>query len=204
MTLACAIVATGPHAAGAQLIDRVLAVVAGTPITLTDVTAAVRLGLVPAPRAGDSVERAALDALIDRHLQLVEVNRYLPPEPAEPEIAERLAAVRARFASDEAFDAALKETGLDVAQLRVRIRDNIRIETYIRQRFGTAFEPTEEDLLRYYRTRPGDFTRDGALRPFAEVRDEVRRRMLDERATSLMRDWLAGLRQRVDVTILPK
>ncbi|HWF86224.1 MAG TPA: hypothetical protein VG222_15300, partial [Vicinamibacterales bacterium] len=36
-----------------EVIDRVLAVVAGEIITLTDVTAARDLGLVPAPSAGD-------------------------------------------------------------------------------------------------------------------------------------------------------
>jgi hypothetical protein len=188
---------------GAQMIDRVLAVVAGNPITLSDVAAAVRLGLVPSD-SGPNADDRALDALIDRQLQLIEVNRYLPPEPTEAEIAARLSAVRARFSSDAEFEAALKETGVDRTQLGARIRDLLRIDTYVQQRFGTTYQPSEDDVLRYYRTHPSEFTRDGALRPFADVRDQARRGLLEERTSTLKRDWLAGLRQRADVTILPK
>jgi hypothetical protein len=199
-----AVIFASALAGGAQIIDRVLAVVAGTPITLSDVTAALRLGLVPTPPSGDHVERAALDALIDRQLQLIEVNRYVPTEPTEAEIAARLATIRSRFASDAAFETALKETGVDSPQLKARIRDTLRIESYVQQRFGSAFQPSEDDVLRYYRTHPGEFTRDGTLRPFADVREDARRRLLEERTTTLMKDWLSGLRQRVDVTVLPK
>ncbi|HEY7502262.1 MAG TPA: hypothetical protein VH740_27325 [Vicinamibacterales bacterium] len=204
IALALSAMAAGTGIVRAQLIDRVLAVVAGAPITLSDVTAAVRLGLVATPPGAVTTERAALDALIDRQLQLIEVNRYLPPEPSDADIAQRLSAVQSTFASDAAFETALKETGMDRTQLRARIRDTLRIESYVQQRFGGTFQPSEDDVLRYYRTHPGEFTRDGALRPFADVRDDARRRLLEERTTSLKRDWLAGLRQRVDITILPK
>jgi parvulin-like peptidyl-prolyl isomerase len=188
--------------AGAQIIDRILAVVSGTPITLSDVTAALRFGLVPTSSSGGNVEQGALDALIDRNLQLVEVNRYLPPEPSDAEIASRMAAIQSRFPSEAAFDAALNETGVDRTLLTARIRDTIRIETYVQQRFGSAFQASDEDVLRYYRTHPSEFTRGGALRPFADVRDEARQKLLDERATTLMRDWMAGLRRRAEISVL--
>ena len=57
-----------------EVIDRVLAVVGGEMISLTDVTAARDLGLVPAPAAGDPI-RAILSQLIDRELILAEVDR---------------------------------------------------------------------------------------------------------------------------------
>jgi hypothetical protein len=185
----------------AQLIDRVLAVVAGEPITLSDVMGALRFGLVPQAPAKEDPTKAALNALIDRQLQLIEVNRYLPPEPTEAAMQERLAQIRAGFTDEAAFEAALKETGLTVGQLRARVRDNLRIESYLQQRFGGGFQPGEEELLRFYRAN--DFSRGGVVRPYAEVRDEVRRRLIEGRTESLVRDWIAGLRRRVDVTILP-
>jgi parvulin-like peptidyl-prolyl isomerase len=186
----------------AQLIDRVLAVVAGEPITLSDVLGALRFGLVPQAPSKEGPTQAALNALVDRQLQLIEVNRYLPPEPTEAAMQERLGQIRARFTDEAAFEAALKETGLTVAQLRARVRDNLRIESYLLQRFGGGYQPSEEELLRFYRAN--DFSRGGAVRPYAEVRDEVRRRLIEARTESLVRDWIAGLRRRVDVTILPK
>ena len=188
----------------AQLLDRILAVVAGEPITLSDVTAATRFGLVKEPGTAADRQQAALEALIDRHLQLIEVNRYLPPEPAAAEIDARVAQVRGRFASEAAFEAALQESGVSPAQLRARIRDTLRIEGYLHQRFGASYQPSDGEILRYYRAHEADFTKNGLLQPYEAVREDVRRRVSEERTDSLVRDWIAGLRRRGDVTILPK
>jgi hypothetical protein len=192
-------------ALGAQMIDRVLAVIGGEPITLSDVTAALRFDLVPAAGASDANKvDAALDALIDRHLQLIEVNRYLPPEPPAAEIDARLDRIRERFPSQEAFDRALTESGISLAQLRARVRDVLRIDIYLRQRFGASYQPSEDEIARYYRAHPSAFMRDGAQRTYEDAREDARKGLLDERAETLVRDWIAGLRRRADVTILPK
>jgi hypothetical protein len=186
-----------------QLIDRVLVVVATEPITLSDVTAALRLGLVTVP-AGEDRQEAALNALIDRQLELTEVNRYVPPEPPAAEIDRALASTRARFESAAAFERALVETGLTAERLRSIVRDDLRIQSYIRQRFGTSYEPPEEDVIRYYRAHEKDFTSNGVLSPYADVRQEARRRLIAERKDTLVRNWVADLRRRADVTLLPK
>lgn len=191
-------------ASGAQIIDRVLAVAAGAPITLSDVTAAIRFGFVPDAAPGEARVNAALDALIEQQLQLVEVNRYAPPEPSEAEIEARLAEVRARFASQAAMDDAMKETGVTTVQLRARVRDNVRLETYLQQRFGGSYQPGDEEVARYYRSHESEFERDGVLRPYEEMRDEARKRLIEARSATLVREWTAGLRRRADVTILPK
>jgi hypothetical protein len=188
-------------APGAQIIDRVLAVVGGAPITLSDVTAAARLGLVP---SGEPADDVALNALIERQLQLIEVNRYQPPEPTEPEIDARLAELRTRLQTEAALDAALEETGVTPSELRAHIRNTLRIESYLQQRFGAGYTPSEEEILRYYRVNSGEFVRAGAVRPYAEVRDDARRRLAQTRSEQLVRDWIAGLRRRADVTILPR
>src|SRR5688572_6349836 len=80
----------------AELIDRVLAVVEGQLITLSDVRAVTLLGLEPVSPGPDQI-RGALDKLIDRQLMLVEVDRYGPPEPALSTIEAGVQAVRGRF-----------------------------------------------------------------------------------------------------------
>ncbi len=189
---------------GAQIIDRVLAVVAGAPITLSDVNAVMRLGLVPEAAGKADGVQAALNALIERQLQLIEVNRYAPPEPSAADIDARIAQIRSRFDSQTAFDSAMKDLGVTPAQLRARVRDDLRIESYLRQRFGASYQPGEEEVARYYRAHESDFVRNGVLRPYDEVRDEARKRLVDERTASLVSDWVAGLRRRADVTVLPK
>jgi hypothetical protein len=184
-----------------QTIDRILAVVAGRPILLSDVTAALRLRLVDASGAEDPV-RAGLDGLIDRQLQLAEVDRYLPPEPPPGEVDAAVAAVRGRFAGPSDFEAALGESGVTPEQLRERLRDDLRIDAYLEGRFGATLQPSDEQVLAYYRAHDADFRRDGLLQPFAEVRSEARARLLDEQRASVEREWLAGLRRRADVSDL--
>jgi len=121
----------------AEIIDRVLAVVAGQIITLSDVTAARELGLQSAAGAADPV-RAVLTSLIDRELELAEVERYAPPEPSAEQVDRAVDVIRARFPSAQAFEDALKRSGLDDRHLRETLRQDLRIRAYEDQRFAAA------------------------------------------------------------------
>jgi hypothetical protein len=205
LTLACALMvvlplgSVRPHA---DVIDRILAVVGGEPITQSDALAALRFGLIDVPPDAPDPLRVAIDRLIDRRLQLAEVNRYLPPGPTPALMEERLAAIKKRFDSEAAFEAALAEAGLTLEQLTARVRESLRIDSYRNQRFAVAFQPTDDELIKYYREHETDFTVQGTLRPFAAVRDEVRRRVIAERTDALIRGWTEGLRRRTEVSIL--
>jgi len=133
--LAAALLATG--IARAETIDRVLAVVAGQLITLSDVTAARDLGLQSADGAADPV-RAILTKLIDRELVLAEVDRYAPPEPTAAAVDGELQRVRARFASQAEVDAALARSGIDEKNLRETLRQDLRTRAYLDQRFTAS------------------------------------------------------------------
>ena len=123
--------------ARAETIDRVLAVVAGQLITLTDVTAALDLHLQIADAAADPV-RAVLTKLIDRELILAEVDRYAPPEPTSDAVDREVQRVRARFTSQDALDAALARSGIDDKHLRETLRQDLRMRAYLDQRFTAA------------------------------------------------------------------
>jgi hypothetical protein len=196
------ILAAAGSIARADVIDRILAVVDNSLVTQSDVVAAMRLGLeVPPAGAADPIA-AVVDRLIDRTLTLGEVDRYAPPEPSAAEITLRIEKIRQAFPSPSAFQAVLNETGLDETQLRRRVRDNLRIAGYLQQRFGSPVQPSEDQILDFYRSHPGEFSRNGVLRPFDEAHDEVRAVLLDERRSAVIRDWLTGLRRRANVTVL--
>lgn len=118
-----------------EVIDRVFAVVAGDLIMQSDVRAARELGLVTPGNAADP-DRAVLAQLIDRALILDEVERYAPPEPSVDALDRAFAEVRGRFSSAEAFTAAMDRAGFDEKQLRAILRQNLRIKTYLDQRFS--------------------------------------------------------------------
>lgn len=184
-----------------EIIDRVLAVVDNSVITQSDVVAAMRLGLEKAPGAADPIA-AVLDSLIERRLTLTEVDRYAPPEPSDADVNLRLEQVRLSFPSADAFRAVLAQTGLDEAQLRRHVRDDLRIDAYLQQRFGSAVQPSEEQTLDYYRAHPDQFSRAGTLRPYDDAHDDARRALVAERRRALIRDWVAGLRRRADISVL--
>jgi hypothetical protein len=112
-------------------------VVAGQLITLTDVTAAIDLGLQSPDGAADPV-RAVLNKLIDRELVLAEVDRYAPPEPSAAAVDLAIERVRQRFSTPAAFGAALARSGIDEPHLRETLRQDLRMRAYLDQRFSAA------------------------------------------------------------------
>lgn len=134
IVLTCLATTTG---ARAEVLDRVLAVVAGRLIMLSDVTAARDLRLVPIEAAADPV-RDVLMKLIDRELVLVEVDRYAPPEPTADAVDREMQRIRTRFASQAELDAALARSGLDIQDLRETLRRDLRMRAYLDQRFAGA------------------------------------------------------------------
>ena len=121
----------------AETLDRVLAVVGGQVILLSDVTAARELGLQDADGTGDPI-RVVLNKLVDRALVLAEVDRYAPPEPDGRAIDRGVASVRERFPSPQAFATTLERSGIDENHVREIVRQDLRVVAYLNQRFATA------------------------------------------------------------------
>jgi hypothetical protein len=193
------VIATLLLAGSPEIIDRILAVVESQPITLSDVRGVTRLGLETPEPAVDPI-RSVLDALIDRQLMLVEVDRYAPPEPSPAAIEARLNQIRARLPDALAFETTLHQIGMTVEHLRRYIRDSLRIESYIQQRFTAAIQPSDDEIAAYYRLNAE--TRDGKLAPYADVRSDARARLIEQRRAVLVREWLAGLRRRAEIVDL--
>ena len=123
-----------------ELIERTLAIVGGQAITLSDVRAALALGLVDNETPTDPIGPAT-QRLIERALILREVQRYAPSEPSDAAIDARIATMTSRFATAEALRAAIVSVGFSDAQLRAWARDDLRIASYLDQRFTAAGSP---------------------------------------------------------------
>jgi hypothetical protein len=197
MLVCVLMLAGGSRVVASEIIDRVLAVVAGNLIMLSDVTAAREFGLVAQGAAPDPV-RETLSRLIDRAIILAEVERYAPPEPDADAVDRELQAVRSGFASPQAFDQTLARTGVNEKHLRETLRQNLRIRAYLDQRF-TVTSPSDEDVGRYYREHQQEFSRNGALVPFDQARQNVVQAIRTERRRMLVDDWVAGLRRRAEI-----
>lgn len=179
-----------------QIIDRVVARVDADIITLSDVQAAVGLGLVAKPD-GESLQ-PSLDRLIERRLMLIEVQRFPPPEPAAAVVDAELAAIRMRVGGT--LSRLMETTGLDEIRLREAARENVRIRAYLDQRFGATVQVSDDEVDRYYRAHREEFLREGQLIPFIEAEPVARQKAAAERRDGTIAQWVAGLRTRANVS----
>ncbi len=180
-----------------DVIERVMATAAGQVITLSDVRAALALGIVDSQPP--EVEPNATQQLIDRALMLQEVARFAPPEPEPAAIDDRIARMRARFPSAAEFALLTDATGLEPTRLRDLARDDLRIQAYLTQRFGASGTPTEEEVVQYYRSHRDEFTVGGVLQRYDEVAAVARQRTAAQRRRAMIADWVSSLRSRADI-----
>jgi hypothetical protein len=189
------------NAPRAEVLDRVLALVSGELILLSDVRAAREFGFVSVE--GPDADGRALARLIDRALILAEVERFAPPEPDAPSVDKGVDAARQRFSSPDAFAAALARVGIEERHLREHVRQDLRMAAYLDQRFTTV-PPTEEEAGRYYRENPSLYTRNGVLIPFETARPEIVQALTAQNRRAVVDEWVAGLRRRADVRTAPQ
>jgi hypothetical protein len=140
--------------AAQDLLDRVAARVDSNIILLSDVRAAVALGVIAAPAADP--DRAGVELLIERQVILGEVARFPAPEPTELAVDELLATMKLRAGSQ--LGAMMAATGIDEPRIRALARDTLRIQAYIRQRFGVDATVNAPEVRQWIRDARGRAT----------------------------------------------
>lgn len=179
------------------VVDRMLAVVNGDVITLSDARAARRLRLLPGVASMD--DERLVTQLIERRLVLTEIARYAPAEPATEQMAARRRAWTAGLPPGTDVPKALESVGLREMSLTNWLRDDLRIAAYLDQRFTAAAQPTREQALAYFALHEADFAVGGVTPQFSTVEADVRRRVAADRRATRIRDWIESLRQRAEI-----
>jgi hypothetical protein len=181
-----------------ELIERTMAIVGGQAVTLSDARAAITFKLVD---VGSSIDpdQTATARLVDRELMLREVRRYAPPAPSDAAIDARLDEIRKSF-TGASFARALEIAGFTEARLRAWVRDDLRTQAYLAQRFVTASAPSDVEIANAYAQQKEEFERAGAT--LAEATPILRERLIAARRRELIADWVSDLRRRTDVILL--
>jgi len=190
----------GLQVPGSELVDRTLALVGGQPITLSDARGALALGLIDAGPAPPPQIRDAAARLIQRELILREVQRYAPGAPSDAVVDARLEQVRRRFPDAAAMNRVLEANGFSEARLRGWLRDDVRTESYLAQRFASATTPTDAELAAAYARSKAEF--DNSNTSFEQAAPIIRDRLIESRRRELIADWVSDLRRRTEVVIL--
>lgn len=179
------------------VLDAIVVTVNGQVITASDVRAATHLfrgqGRAPADRVA---------ALIDRALMLDEVERaspgMLPPDQVEARRREVEASLGAATLAMLATRDAMTEP-----RLRAWLRDDLRIEAYLTQRFAAAAQPTDEEVASFFATNAPRFTQAGAPADDAAIA-RARAALVDTRQQGLVDAWLESVRRRADIVVAPR
>jgi hypothetical protein len=114
---------------------------------------------------------------------LNEVRRVVPPEPGAAAIDARVAVIARRFGSPAEMSRVLATRGVDESVVRIYAADDLRLASYLDERFSAASQPTDEEIR--------------------QAGEGARARLVAERRQALVSAWIADLRRRADVTILP-
>ena len=199
--LLTAMIACASMAAAQDVLDRILARVDGSPITLSDARAAITLGLVETTEGVDPV-LSAMRQLVERRLVLAEVSRFAPADPDPVMLNGEVNALKARVGAAGDLARLEKATGYGEEQVAEVARDNLRMQAYLNQRFGSTVQPTDEEVGQYYRTHLDEFTRNGRVIPFVEAESLARQKAAAERRRAIIFQWMRELRQRADVVEL--
>jgi len=183
---------------GAQVVDRVIAVVSGTVIMLSDARAALTLGLFDAGGAPDPVE-AAMRWLIDRQLVLDEAGRGDRVEVDSAALSDALDRVRQRFASEAEYRSAQQSLGLDDAGVRRFVRATLMFRQYVERRIESVLPATEEELREYYAKHAARFVRNGRQLSFEDSLADVTAALQQQRREQATTAWMDRLRRRADI-----
>ena len=128
-----------------ELIERTLAIVGGQVITLSDVRRRAGAWAGRPRRAARRTIAGATPRLVDRMLMLREVQRYAPPEPPEARHRRATGGWCARgLLTPIAHARALERGGFTEARVRAWMRDDVRIASYLAQRFAARVAAREE------------------------------------------------------------
>ena len=195
-----ALVAIFASAARADIIDRVVAVVDGHLITMSDVRTITALHLLDPSSPASPVEAGrdpGVEHLIDRILVLEEVERYAPAPPDDKAVDARLATIAEASGLAAQLEERLHDLGVSPAWLRQWATDSLRIRAYVDQRFGNVVQPTDEELEAYFREHQSDFA--GKDVNDATVQLTARTAIVAGRRRAVLTEWITGLRRRADV-----
>jgi hypothetical protein len=173
-----------------QVVDRIVAVVGTQIITLSDIRIEKTMREIlgePPPKD----ERHLLDELIDQRLIRAELDQYPGAKPTEAEL-------------DEQFGLIKDFRGLPAESVREAVRERLRIQRFFSERFGRFTSVSDGEIQKYYDEVFVPTARSGglsAIPPLNDVRENIRRRVVDEKTTADVRRWLDHARRMARIEI---
>lgn len=185
------------------LFDRIVALVDGDPILLSDLDRAIGLGLLGSRPGADfaAERRRVLDLLVEQRLRYHEIERFGFQDVSVHAIEEQVERVRSRFPDEASFEKRLAELGLDSRQLRQLLARQLLTLAFVEERLGPRVFVGLDEIRRYYDERlvPEMRDRGEAPPPLESVREQIRSLLKEQRLNEEIDRWTRELRREADV-----
>jgi peptidyl-prolyl cis-trans isomerase SurA len=185
-----------------EMVDRILALVNGQVITLTDVRVAKTFGLYEKrkePTSNDTIEQV-LQKMIDQKL-VIQVTRD-DTSVSRQEMDAFLENILEEMGNDR-FREELDKFGMERSNLGPYAYERILYTRILSSRFDRAVLVTLEEIQGYYETRyvPGQQRQGLEPKTMLDIFDDIESILRREKSEGQVREWLQNLREKADIQI---
>ncbi|HKY05584.1 MAG TPA: hypothetical protein VJQ56_11880 [Blastocatellia bacterium] len=193
---------------GAQtLVDQILTLVNGNPITRTDLLWSLALdprAPSPAGPVGNDLLRQKLEVMIDQVLIAQEAARVPGAEVTQQEIDRKRSELIASFPTEAAFRERVESVGLTPQRIDELIRERILIDKFIDFRFRSFVFVRDQEVQSYYQDvlAPQVRARGQVPPPLDQVRQEITEIIRLDKINEEIDRYLNTARQRAEIVQL--
>jgi hypothetical protein len=191
-------------AAHAEILDRVAVTVGKHVITEGDILLDLRIGAFldqkPVDLRGDQKRKTA-DRLVDQYLLLEEASTSRQVLPTAADAHQLLDQVKAQYATETEYRAALARSGITEEQLSEHLLNGIRALRFTDLRFRPEVQLSDEDLHEYYDSMAAQWRRasPSVVPTFEASRDQIEKLLTDQRVTQALDRWLGTTRSETQI-----
>lgn len=148
------------------------------------------------PDLGGAQKRKAADRLVDQYLVLADAAATRAPLPSAADVEPVLAPIKARYASENEYRAALERADIAESQLKAHLLAGLQMFRYTDLRFRGEVQITEENLHEFFDAFTAESKQNNPAEAadFESSRDQVEKLLTAQRITQALDRWL-GIRR---------
>ena len=187
-----------------DVLDRIAVTVAKHVISEADILLDLRIAAFldqkPVDLSGDQKRKSA-DRLVDQYLLLQEALTSRQILPTEADAQQLLDQVKAQYATETEYRAALARYNVAEAQLADHLLRGIRALRFTDLRFRPEVQLSDDDLHEYYDTMAAQWRRTNPAQvpTFEASKDQIEKLLTDQRVTQALDRWLGTTRSETQI-----
>jgi hypothetical protein len=195
-----------PAQQSAVVVDRLVAVVNGEPITESDLLWLLALDpQQPDGRFTNETKRLRLEQAIDQQLLYQEARKLPAIDVKQDDISRFISDLVRQFPSEPAFRRRLETVGLDGPALQELVRQQLIILQFIEFRFRSFVLVSDAEIQTYYQGRVVRLAQERGETPPPlddQLRSVIEQTIVEDKVESDLNDWFDEARFRAEIVRL--